>query len=192
MFLRPHFPLGLLVRGGSAGVVVVSPVAEAALEPAVPSTVAQGEKQLVHRPRIFGSEFYTNHYKCNRKKVYESKKEDPVIQDESQVEKIHSNLQSYFGQSKWDIASEAASRSDLIFELRRMQTSKSFHERELSIHKFLNGLGIALEATPFLFLLVYIFLMTLVILNLILEMVVLMDRLFVAVCLNPSKRWMRR
>lgn len=98
-----------------------------------------------------------NLIESSRFKVYESKKEDPVIQDESQVEKIHSNLQSYFGQSKWDIASEAASRSDLIFELRRMQTSKSFHERELSIHKFLNGLGIALEATPFLFLLVYLF-----------------------------------
>lgn len=90
-------------------------------------------------------------------KIVESNNEDDIIKDSRQVEKIHSNLQHFFGETDWDKLARAAKRSDLLFELQRMQKSKNFHERELSIHKFLDRLGVTLEATPFLFLLIYLF-----------------------------------
>lgn len=90
-------------------------------------------------------------------KLFESEQNRPIIQSPRQVSKVHKNLQNYF--NKKDLASptEIDKRLKLLHDLNRVKNNKTFHEREANINKSLNALGIALEATPFLVILIYLF-----------------------------------
>lgn len=89
--------------------------------------------------------------------ILESKDPENVINSKHQVSKVHMNLSNYFSNEGIASAEETARRYDALHELSRAANNKNFHEREKSIHDFLGALGIALEAAPFLFILIYLF-----------------------------------
>lgn len=90
-------------------------------------------------------------------KLFESEQKKAVIQNASQVSKVHLSLQKHFDRKDLASSQEIDRRLSLLYELERVKNNKDFHERKASIHNFLNRSGIALEAAPFLFILIYLF-----------------------------------
>jgi len=90
-------------------------------------------------------------------KILESKDAKDIINSPRQVNAVHFGCRKYFRYDDIASASEMGKRYDALHKLSRVSNSKNFHEREKSIHEFLRTLGIALEATPFLFILIYLF-----------------------------------
>ena len=90
-------------------------------------------------------------------KLFESEQNKPIIQNARQVSKVHLSLQKHFNRKDLASPQEIDRRLKLLYELERVKNNKDFHERKANIHKFLDRLGIALEATPFLFILIYLF-----------------------------------
>lgn len=89
--------------------------------------------------------------------LIESKDPENVINSPHQVSRVHMSLSKYFNDDDITSQAEMIDRQEALQQLRRVSHNKNFHEREESIHKFLSMLGIALEATPFLFILIYLF-----------------------------------
>ena len=90
-------------------------------------------------------------------KILESKDPKNVINSSLQVSRVHRRLSEYFNQDDITSQAEMIKRQEALQQLRRVSNNKDFHEREESIHNFLSMLGVALEATPFLFVLIYLF-----------------------------------
>jgi len=90
-------------------------------------------------------------------KLLESKDPKNLINSPRQVARVHMSLSKYFSHDDTASQAETIRRQEALQQLRRVLNNKDFHEREESIHNFLGILGIALEATPFLFILIYLF-----------------------------------
>lgn len=93
----------------------------------------------------------------SQSRLLESKDSKNVINSSLQVSRVHKSLSEYFNQDDITSQAEMIKRQEALQQLRRASNNKDFHEREKNIHNFLSMLGIALEATPFLFILIYLF-----------------------------------
>ena len=87
--------------------------------------------------------------------VFEAKSPRKIKLDKEQIDVIHTSLKKYTKEIRPDI--ELNEKIEALAELRRAKENKEFHQRKANINKFRKKLGIALEAVPFLFLLVYLF-----------------------------------
>lgn len=88
-------------------------------------------------------------------KISESKSDKEIVSNPKQINKIHKSLEEFFGDVESSV--ELNKKIEALAELNRAKSNEDFHQRKADINKFLNKVGVTLEAAPFFFVLIYLF-----------------------------------